>query len=80
MLGGRPLPVITVFILNAEAAFVTVSVLVPIIAMGTLFLRGLVCSFYIIGGLGLVTIVQFITLYEGLSAPFSTIVSAMGSP
>ena len=43
-----------------------------------LFLRGVVTSFYVIGVLGFVTIAQFITLYHGLSAPLTQIISAMG--
>lgn len=62
MLGGHPLPALTRFILGAAPLFVAVSMLVPILAIATLFLRGVLTSFYIIGVLGLVTIAQFITL------------------
>lgn len=79
MLDGRPLPALTRFVLGAAPLFVGVSVLVPIVAVATLFLRGVVRSFYIIGVLGFVTIAQFITLYHGLSAPLTQIISAMGS-
>ena len=79
MLGGRPLPALTRFVLGAAPLFVAISVLVPIVAVATLFLRGVVGSFYVIGVLGFVTIAQFITLYHGLSAPLSQIISGMSS-
>ena len=80
MLGPEEhLPALTIFIFGARPLFVAVSILVPIIAFATLFLRGMVLSFYIIGALGFITIAQFITLYHGLSAPLSKIISAMSS-
>ena len=77
MLGGKPLPALTQFILSARPLFVAVSILVPIVAVATLFLRGIIGSFYVIGVLGFVTIAQFITLYHGLSVPLTQIISAM---
>lgn len=62
MLSGRPLPRLTVIVIGARSLFVAVSILVPLAALGTLFLRNLVRSFYFIGALGLVTLVQFIIL------------------
>jgi hypothetical protein len=79
MLNGRPLPVLTRFVIAAGPLFVAVSFLVPVAAVATLFLRGVVRSFYVIGTLGFITIVQFIMLYHGLSAPLGQIISAMGS-
>jgi hypothetical protein len=79
MLGGRPLPALTQFVLGARPFFVAVSVLVPIVAVATLFLRRVVSSFYIIGTLAFITIAQFATLYHGLSAPLTQIISGMSS-
>lgn len=79
MLGGRPLPALTQFVLSARPLFVVVSFLVPIVAIAMLFLRGLVTSFYVIGILGFVTIAQFITLYHGLSAPLIEIINGMSA-
>lgn len=78
MLGNRPLPTITVCVLRTRYVFVTVSVLVPVIAVTTLFLRGLVRSFYIIGVLGFTTTAQLVLLYHGLSAPLVQIIHNMG--
>lgn len=79
MLGGKPLPALTVFVLGARPLFVAVSVFVPTVAIAPLFLRGVIGSFYVIGALGFVAIAQFITLYHGLSAPLTQIISAMSS-
>jgi hypothetical protein len=79
MLGGKPLPGLSQFVLSARPLFVAVGVLVPIVALATLFLRSLVTSFYVIGVLGFVTIAQFITLYHGLSAPLTEIISGMSA-
>lgn len=79
MLGGKPLPSLTQFVLSARPLFVAVSILVPLVAVATLFLRGLIASFYIIGVLVCVTVVQCITIYDGLVAPLTQIISAMSS-
>ena len=79
MLGGKPLPTLTQFVLSAQPVLVAVSVLVPVVAIATLFMRAVIRSFYIIGALGFVTIAQFIMLYHGLSAPLTQIISAMGA-
>jgi hypothetical protein len=52
--------------------------LVPVAAIGTLFYNNVIRSFYIIGVLGLISIAEFILIYNGLLAPFIEIVKAMG--
>jgi len=53
MLGrDERLPVLTTFVLNARFLFVTISILIFIIAVATLFSRRLVRSVYIIGVVG----------------------------
>ena len=78
MLNGHPLPALTVFVITARHVFVAVSVLVPIAAIATLFLRGVVRSIYIVAVLGFIIIVQFITLWFGLSAPLANVIISMG--
>jgi hypothetical protein len=80
MLGGKPLPFITQVVIYARPLIVAVSVLVPIITFATLFFRNLIASFYTIGILGFVTIVQFIMCYCGLIAPLTAVIKAMGAP
>jgi hypothetical protein len=77
MLGGKPLPGLTQFVLSARPLFVAVSILVPLVAVATLFLRGVIASFYIIGVLVCVTVVQCITIYHGLLAPLTQIIRGM---
>ena len=77
MLGGRPLPALTLLVLNAGPVFVAVSVFVPVAALATLFLRSLIESFYIIGALGFVSIAQCIIIYQALAGPLSVIVRGL---
>ncbi|MEP6669659.1 MAG: hypothetical protein ABJF10_10930 [Chthoniobacter sp.] len=78
MLGGRALPWLTVLILRGRLLFLGVSILVPTLAIGSLFNSQVVRSFYLIGGLGLLTVLQFVVLYHGLTAPLLEIIKAMG--
>ena len=78
MLGGGHLPTITSFIVQAREVFLGISMLVPILAIGSLFDPRVVRSFYLIGGLGMLTVVQFVVLYHGLSAPLMEIIKAVG--
>ena len=71
------LPILTQFVISARLLFVAVNILVSVAAIVTLFLRGFVTSFYIIGVLGFVIIAQFITLYYAVIAPFNMIIGAM---
>lgn len=80
MLAGRPLPAITVFVLKAKLAFVAVSILLPTAAVATLFQRRVVASFYVIGGLSVLAIVQFVVLYHALSAPLVEVIKGMSNP
>ena len=77
MLEGRPLPVLTRFVLGARPFFVAAAFLVPLAAIATLFLRRLAMSFYIIGALAFITVVQVVVLYEGLTAPMAGIITRM---
>lgn len=77
MIGGKPLPPLTTFVINARPGFMFVSFIVPLVAFGMLFVRNLVISIYVIGVLALVTLIQFIVLYHALSAPFIQIATNM---
>ena len=77
MLNGKPLPAITVFVLKVYPLLLICSVLVPVLAAGTLFSRRLVASFYLLGGLWVLALIQFLVMYQGLSAPFFEIIQAM---
>ncbi len=78
MLGGKPLPALTQFVFAISPVLIGFAFLAPILALATLFLRKVVLSFYILGVLGFLTVVEFILLYHGLSAPLFEIIKAMG--
>ena len=79
MLGAKPLPSITTFVIAARPVFIGISFAVPIVAVICLFARGLVLPFYIIGILVLLTIAELIVLYHGLFGPLSQIISGMSA-
>ena len=78
MLNGVPLPVITAFVLRARFFFVALSVLVPLAAVATLFLRSVIRSLYLLGTLAFVAVVQIITIYYGMSAVLLQTIRALG--
>ena len=77
MLNGKPLPPLTVFVIRAHYELVAMSLAVPVVAIGTMFSRRLVLSFYLLGGLCLLTLAQFLVMYQGLSAPLYEIIQTM---
>lgn len=77
MLGARPLPALTQAILGARLLFIGTSILVPVAAIGTLFWTRIVASFYLLGVLSFIAIVEVIVLYHGLSAPLFQIIQGM---
>ena len=78
MLGGKPLPMSTVYVLQGRAYFVILAYLIPIVAVGTLFSRRVVASIYVLGATGLVAVIVSISLYQALSAPLFEITRQMG--
>ena len=77
MLNGKSLPPLTVFVIHAHYELIACSLAVPIVTIGTLFNRRLVVSFYLLGGLCLLTLAQFLLMYQGLSAPLYEIIRQM---
>jgi hypothetical protein len=77
MLNGRPLPELSLLVVNNNTLFFLLSVAVPLTAIGMLFSRNLVRSFYILGFLGFFTFFEFLILYQALSLPFGQILSSM---
>jgi len=80
MLGGKPLPALTTLVLELRWLFVAVALLVPALAIGCLFLRRVVWSLYLLGGLALVPLAETCVLYQALSAPLLQIVAALSGP
>jgi hypothetical protein len=77
MLNGQALPGLTLLVVNNNTLFFLLSVAVPVAAIGMLFSRNVVRSFYVLGFLGFFTFLEFFILYQGLSLPFGQILSTM---
>jgi hypothetical protein len=78
MLGGKPLPASTVFVLQFRILFASISVVVPFCAVLILFTREMIRSFYAVGLLALLTLGELVTVYCALLAPFKFIIQTMG--
>jgi len=79
MLGNKPLPFITTFVIYHSQYFRLLSFALPVIAIATLFSRGLVRPFYILGFVIGGIIAELIVLYIALMSPLTQIISAMGT-
>jgi hypothetical protein len=79
MLNGRPLPRVTEFILQTRGLFMASSMLVPGVAVGTLFSRKVVQSIYLLGALGFFTIGQSILIFQCLILPLTSMTMHMSS-
>lgn len=80
MLNGRPLPALTTLMIQFRWVLNLISFLVPVAAMATLLDRQLPRSFYVLGAIGFIAILQAVVLYTALFAPFSAIMRAMSNP
>jgi hypothetical protein len=78
MLGGKPLPTVTQWIIHFRLLILLISLLVPLIALATLFLSNLARAVTILGWLVIISFVQCLTIYQGLVAPFLDIMKALG--
>ena len=79
MLGGtHPLPVLTSFVIQMRLPIIAVSFAIPLVALGSLLWRNLVSSFYLLGCLGLLALLEAIVLYHGLAAPLGMIIEQLG--
>ncbi len=70
MLGGKPLPLVTEYVLSSQSLFIAVSLIIATIAMATLFFRRVVVSLYVLGGLGFVAAAESVLLHATLTLPF----------
>ncbi len=77
MLNGKLLPPLTVFVVKIRYGLQACSLAVPAVAIGTLFTRRLLLSFYLLGGLSLLILGEFLLLCHGLSAPLFEIIQQM---
>jgi hypothetical protein len=69
MLNGKPLPAITVFVIQSRILLTSLSVILPFCAFLTLFSSQLIRSFYALGLLALLTLIELVTVYSALGVP-----------
>jgi len=79
MLNGKPLPSITMFVIQFRILFASLSVILPFCAILILFSSQVIRSFYALGLLALITLVEFATLYYALLSPLRVIIQSMGA-
>jgi hypothetical protein len=77
MLGNKPLPELTTFVVSSPTLFALLSFAVPICAVAMLFSPRFVRSFYVLGVLAVVIIAELLVLYHALMAPMGQIMSGL---
>lgn len=77
MLGTKPLPALTTLILQSHTLLLLLSILLPAIVVVTMASRKVTRSFYILGIVGLITIVQLSVTTQGLMGPFAQIIAGL---
>ncbi|MGF1656768.1 MAG: hypothetical protein ACFCU3_07300 [Verrucomicrobiales bacterium] len=77
MLGGRPLPALTTFLINYQSLLVFVSCAIPIGAIALVFVRRLTTAFYAMGVLTLAAFFLTVFIWHGLTAPLVAIITGM---
>jgi hypothetical protein len=78
-LNGRPLPEMTVFVLQYRILFTSLSVILPFCAALTLFSSQLIRSFYALGLLTLLTFVELATLSCALLSLSGLFIQSLGA-
>jgi hypothetical protein len=79
MLGGKPLPMATQIILSGNVVFVTIASLIPAAALAALLTRRVVAGIYVLGALGLLTLIETGSVFTALLSPIIEITKQMGS-
>ena len=79
MLNGRPLPAITGFVIQFRILFTSLSVIVPFCAVMIPFSSQLIRSFYALGLLALLALIELVTVYTALLLPFKVIIVSLGA-
>jgi hypothetical protein len=80
MLPKSDFPIMTTFIISARPILLLLGWMMPCVAVATLRMRNTGGSFYILGTLILLLLVQIVVLFEGLSAPFFRLMQMVGAP
>jgi hypothetical protein len=77
MLGNKPLPAVTVFVLQAQPFLLGVSILIPLAAIAIIFTGRLSRSIYISGVLVIAVFFQLFFTWHAVSAPLFVIIQGM---
>jgi hypothetical protein len=77
MLGDKPLPPVTVFMIHARVALIALSFAIPALAVLSLFVRRLSASTYLAGVLIILIFVQLFSTWHAAIYPLITIVTGM---
>ncbi|HZJ17204.1 MAG TPA: hypothetical protein VFD27_19280 [Chthoniobacteraceae bacterium] len=83
MLGNKPLPIITTFVLHYQPFLLGLSLLIPVAAVTLIFMARIAQSIYIGGTLILLAFFQLFFTWRAVSAPLFAIIqnmSAVGQP
>jgi hypothetical protein len=78
MLGGKPLPPVTQWVMYLRTLFVLVSLFIPLTALATLCMSNLTRAVTILGWLIPLALVELVMLSQALSAPLFEIFKQMG--
>ncbi|MDQ6631306.1 MAG: hypothetical protein M3Y82_06065 [Verrucomicrobiota bacterium] len=76
---GQPVPPLTELVIRFSSFLIVSSLVIPLAAVATLFIRNSVRAFYCLAGLALVTMVHLVFTYEGLVAPIFLLLDQMGA-
>jgi hypothetical protein len=77
ILGGKPLPAATEFVIHAYPVLVALSISLPVVAVLSLFMRRLSFSIYLVGFIIIAVIVQLSFTWQALSNPLFSIAQNM---
>ena len=80
MMAGKPLPLITRFVLQYQLAVQIVVITIPVCALLTLLDRKLARAFYVLGVLVAVVLVGTAMLHLALLVPLQEVVVGMANP
>ncbi len=80
MLMGKPLPQVTEFVVRFQIVFEALSILLPVLALGSVAARGTTRPLYVVGGVVLGIFVQIFFQWFALTLPLFGIIKEMQAP
>lgn len=80
MLEGKRLPALSQFVFGNETLLLVLSLLLPAIAIATLFWKNLRRSFYTLGIIILIALFHFAVVFEAFWAPLAGLTQQLGQP